>query len=52
MKRRYRVERERTDTGYGRWWIILDPDGICCGVTATHDDAITVARYIARAATP
>lgn len=47
MMRRYRVERERTDHGYGPTWVVLTPKGHVCIVTTSWSDAFESADWLA-----
>lgn len=44
---KYRVERERTDSGFGPSWVVLEPTGIVVITRTTWLDAYRAAHYVA-----
>lgn len=43
---RFRVERTRTDTGYGEGWVVLDEYGDLCAEGSTWLWAMTAAWFL------
>ena len=41
---KYRIERERTDHGYGAGWVVLDPTGEAVHTCLTQQGALGWAR--------